>query len=198
MQRRNAPLLYDHFSFFLCFFIFLPPIIFPTAFGTFQNFNPSIIPFYLYHGFLSYHKFFNFAIPFIKKIKEKQKNQLINTRPNRKKPKPTEVFERGIAILRFRRDSLVHTQVLSPAPNKEFQIIFCKGFLSRIQPLSHRCHLLFALFYDNIAAEVTSMELKEKLKELRSNANLTQEDLANQLFVSRTLVSEWESGVSHN
>ena len=38
------------------------------------------------------------------------------------------------------------------------------------------------------------MELKDRLKELRANANLTQEDLANQSFVSRTLVSKWESG----
>jgi len=38
------------------------------------------------------------------------------------------------------------------------------------------------------------MELKDRLKELRANANLTQEDLANQIFVSRTLVSKWESG----
>lgn len=38
------------------------------------------------------------------------------------------------------------------------------------------------------------MELKDRLKELRANANLTQEDLANRIFVSRTLVSKWESG----
>lgn len=38
------------------------------------------------------------------------------------------------------------------------------------------------------------MELKDKLKELRTKSNLTQEDLANQIFVSRTLVSKWESG----
>ena len=38
------------------------------------------------------------------------------------------------------------------------------------------------------------MELKDRLKELRANANLTQEGLANQIFVSRTLVSKWESG----
>ena len=38
------------------------------------------------------------------------------------------------------------------------------------------------------------MELKDRLKELRTNANLTQDDLANQIFVSRTLVSKWESG----
>lgn len=41
------------------------------------------------------------------------------------------------------------------------------------------------------------MELKDRLKKLRSNANLTQEDLANQIFVSRTLVSKWESGVRY-
>lgn len=39
------------------------------------------------------------------------------------------------------------------------------------------------------------MELKDKLKELRGKANLTQEELANQMiYVSRTLVSKWESG----
>ena len=38
------------------------------------------------------------------------------------------------------------------------------------------------------------MELKDKLKELRAKSNLTQEDLANQIFVSRTLVAKWESG----
>lgn len=38
------------------------------------------------------------------------------------------------------------------------------------------------------------MEFKEKLKELRTTANITQEDLANKIFVSRTLVSKWESG----
>lgn len=38
------------------------------------------------------------------------------------------------------------------------------------------------------------MELKDRLKELRAKANLAQEDLVNQIFVSRTLVSKWESG----
>ena len=38
------------------------------------------------------------------------------------------------------------------------------------------------------------MELKEKLKALRTAANLTQEELAGRIFVSRTLVSKWESG----
>lgn len=31
------------------------------------------------------------------------------------------------------------------------------------------------------------MELKDKLRELRNNAGLTQEALANKIFVSRTL-----------
>lgn len=38
------------------------------------------------------------------------------------------------------------------------------------------------------------MELKDRLKKLRAEANLTQEDFANKIFVSRTLVSKWESG----
>lgn len=38
------------------------------------------------------------------------------------------------------------------------------------------------------------MEFKEKLKQLRTEANLTQDDLANSVFVSRTLISKWESG----
>ena len=38
------------------------------------------------------------------------------------------------------------------------------------------------------------MELCEKLQQLRKKHNLTQEQLAEQLFVSRTAVSKWESG----
>ncbi|KAA3384428.1 helix-turn-helix domain-containing protein [Akkermansia muciniphila] len=38
------------------------------------------------------------------------------------------------------------------------------------------------------------MEFNEKLQELRTNKNLTQEQLAEQLFVSRTAISKWESG----
>lgn len=38
------------------------------------------------------------------------------------------------------------------------------------------------------------MEFNQKLKELRQQKGLTQEELANTLFVSRTAISKWESG----
>ena len=39
------------------------------------------------------------------------------------------------------------------------------------------------------------MLFKDKLKKFRSENNLTQEELAENLYVSRTLISKWENGV---
>ena len=41
---------------------------------------------------------------------------------------------------------------------------------------------------------IRRMEFNEKLQRLRTNANLTQEELSEKLFVSRTAISKWESG----
>lgn len=43
---------------------------------------------------------------------------------------------------------------------------------------------------------MTNVDLSEKIVKLRKNNNLTQEQLAEQLNVSRQSVSKWESGVS--
>lgn len=41
---------------------------------------------------------------------------------------------------------------------------------------------------------VMKMEFHEKLQELRKQRNITQENLAQELYVSRTAISKWESG----
>lgn len=41
------------------------------------------------------------------------------------------------------------------------------------------------------------MEFSKKIQELRNKNKLTQEQFAEKLYVSRTAVSKWESGISH-
>ena len=38
------------------------------------------------------------------------------------------------------------------------------------------------------------MEFSDKLKELRKNKGITQEELANNVFVSRSVIAKYESG----
>lgn len=45
---------------------------------------------------------------------------------------------------------------------------------------------------------MTNMDLSEKIVKLRKNNNMTQEQLAEQMNVSRQSVSKWESGVSQS
>ena len=42
--------------------------------------------------------------------------------------------------------------------------------------------------------EEADMEFNEKLQQLRKQNNMTQEQLAEKLYVSRAAVSKWESG----
>jgi transcriptional regulator with XRE-family HTH domain len=42
------------------------------------------------------------------------------------------------------------------------------------------------------------MNFNEKMQSLRKQKGLTQQDLAEKLFVSRTAVSKWESEVSQS
>ena len=44
--------------------------------------------------------------------------------------------------------------------------------------------------------EVTHMEIEKKLKEARTNAGLTQEQVAEKIMVSRQTISNWENGKS--
>lgn len=49
-------------------------------------------------------------------------------------------------------------------------------------------------FIYSLQKKVNYLEFKEKIQELRKQKGLTQEELAEVLFVSRTAISKWESG----
>ena len=46
--------------------------------------------------------------------------------------------------------------------------------------------------------EVTHLEPKDVLRQLRTEKGLSQEALAEKVFVTRQAVSRWERGVSHS
>ena len=41
------------------------------------------------------------------------------------------------------------------------------------------------------------MELNEQIKKYRTGMNLSQEELAEKIYVTRQSISNWENGVSH-
>lgn len=46
--------------------------------------------------------------------------------------------------------------------------------------------------------ETKSMETKDILLQLRTKTGLSQDELAERMFVTRQAVSRWERGVSHS
>ena len=45
--------------------------------------------------------------------------------------------------------------------------------------------------------EVTKMELSKQIKKYRTEANLSQEELADKIYVSRQTISNWENEKSY-
>lgn len=58
----------------------------------------------------------------------------------------------------------------------------------------YKAAVMLALKENRIGMGGAGLEFHEKLQELRKSRGLTQEELAEALFVSRTAISKWESG----
>lgn len=55
---------------------------------------------------------------------------------------------------------------------------------------------LWQIWYN--ALEVIVMETKDAIRAFRTKKGLSQDELAEKVFVTRQAVSRWETGVSHN
>ena len=92
-------------------------------------------------------------------------------------------------------------RILSPRPVKVGSLdvyIWTAGFFYVMVENLQRCGIINAKTWAgkerSCAESVLAMEFGEKLQELRKRKGLTQEELAEFLYVSRTAVSKWESG----
>ena len=79
----------------------------------------------------------------------------------------------------------------------EFYQAFAESTVSRAYQISNSVLLVFvfAVCYD-VPKEMIIMDTKDILLQLRTRNGLSQEQLAEQVFVTRQAVSRWETGGS--